>query len=290
MTGTEQTLKTYHERINVVIQYIHNHIGNRLDLDYLASISCYSTFHFHRIMRAYLGESIGAYLQRTRLGVAAQLLRVTDLQVAEIALKVGYDSQGSFNKVFKRRFGITPVQFRNDRGFQLPFREPLKEKITMKNLTLVPEYRTTTDLKVIYVTAIGAYGDHNTENAWKTVCGFAGKKHLFGPDTQFLGVSYDDPSVTEPEKCRYEACVTVKLDVKPEGKVGFKTIKGGKYAVFKLVGPYTLLAPSYQYIYGEWAPGNNVELRDDPGYEKYINTADSTPHEKLITEIWVPVK
>lgn len=290
MTGTEQTLKTYHERINVVIQFIHNHIGDKLDLDYLASISCYSSFHFHRIMRAYLGESIGSYLQRTRLGIAAQLLRTSDLQVSEIALKVGYDSQASFNKVFKRRFGITPGQFRADRDFQLPFREPLKQKITMKNLTLNPEYRTISDLKVIYVTAIGAYGDQNTENAWKAVCGFAGKNGLFGPDAQFLGVSYDDPSVTEAEKCRYEACVTLKSDVKPDGIVGFKTIKGGKYAVFKLVGPYTLLAPSYQYIYGTWVPENGVELRDEPGFEKYLNTTDKTAPEKLETEIWVPVK
>jgi len=290
MTGTEQTLKNYYERINLVIQFIHNNLDQKLDLDYLAGLSFYSTYHFHRIMRAYLGESLGSYIQRSRNGEAAQLLRVTELPISDIALKVGYDSPASFNKSFKKRFGLSPSQFRLDKGYQLPLNEPLKQKISMENLALKPEFKTISDFKVIYVTAIGAYGDHNTESAWNTVCNFAGRNRLFGPDTQFIGISYDDPIITEPERCRYEACVIVKSDIKPEGKVGFKIVAGGKYAVFKIIGPYTLFMPSYQYIFGTWVPENSVELRDEPGFEKYLNSPDKTPPEKLETEIWVPIK
>jgi len=290
MTGAEQTLKSYYERINVVMQYIHNHLDEKLDLDYLAGLSFYSPFHFHRIMRAYLGESLGSHIQRTRVAFAAQFLRVTDMPIAEIALKVGYDSPASFNKAFKKRFGISPGKFREDKDYQLPFREPFKHRISMENLTMQPEIRLIKDLWVIYVTAIGAYGDHNTESAWKTVCEFAGRKNLFGPNAEFLGISYDDPNITEPERCRYEACVTIRADVKPDGKVGVKMIPGGKYAVFKLVGPFTLLAPSYDYIFGQWIPENRIELRDDPGFEKYLKSPDSTPSEELETEIWVPIK
>lgn len=290
MTGTDLTVKTYFERINIVLQFIDNHLGDSLDLDYLAGISCYSPFHFHRIMRAYLGESLGSYIQRTRMNVVAQLLRYTDLQVAEIAYKVGYDTPSSLNKVFRKRFGVTPGYFRNNKEFQLSMNGKTKHKIGMNNLTLEPEYRRIADFRVIYVTAIGAYGDHNTEQAWKTVCSFAGRKHLFGRETEFLGISYDDPNNTAPELCRYEACLTIKSEVKPDGKVGVKSVAGGNYAVFKLTGPFNLLAPSYDYIYGEWVPKNNVELGDRPCFEKYMNSPDRTAPEKLETEIWIPLK
>lgn len=290
MTGTEQTIKTYYERINVVVQYINNHLNERLDLDYLAGLSFYSPFHFHRIMRAYLGESLGSYIQRSRIGIAAQLLRFTDLSISDISVKVGYDSPASFNKVFKKRFGISPTQFRNDRDFQLPFREPLKQIIDMEHITLQPDFREINDIKVLYVTAIGVYGDHNTENAWSSACKFAGRHNLFAPDSQFIGISYDDPRITEPELCRYEACISIKNDIKPDGKIGVKTIGGGRYAVFKVTGPYTLLAPSYDYIFGKWVPQSNVELRNEPNFEKYLKSADTTPQNELETEIWVPVK
>jgi len=241
-------------------------------------------------MRAYLGESLGSHIQRTRVGFAAQFLRVTDMPIAEIALKAGYDTPASFNKAFRKRFGISPRKFREDKDYQLPFYEPIKHQISMENLTKQPEIRVINDFKVIYVTAIGAYGDHNTESAWKTVCDFAGQKNIFGPNAEFLGISYDDPKITEPERCRYEACITIKSDVRPDGKVGVKTISGGRYAVFKLVGPFTLLAPSYDYIFGHWMPENGAELRDEPGFEKYLKSPDSTPPDELETEIWVPIK
>jgi len=287
---TDLTLKTYHERINVILQYIDNHLEENLDLDFLAGLSFYSPFHFHRIMKAYLGESLGNYIQRTRVNAGIQLLRYSDISISDIAYKIGYDTPASFNKVFKKRFGVTPGYFRGCLDFQLPFNRIIKQKIDMKNLTPNPDIRTIKDFKVIYVTAIGKYGDHNTESAWKTVCGFAGRYRLFGPETQFLGISYDDPKFTEPDKCRYEACVSVKENIKPDGKVGCKVVSGGKYAVFKLIGPLTMLAPSYDYIYGNWVLQNNIELADKPCFEKYLNSPDRTPPEKLETEIWIPLK
>jgi AraC family transcriptional regulator len=57
-----------------------------------------------------------------------------------------------------------------------------------------------------------------------------------------------------------------------------------------LKGSYALLSSSYQYIFGQWMPKSGVELRDDPGFEKYLNFPESTNPDDLETEIWVPVK
>lgn len=62
--------------------------------------------------RRYLSESPMAYLAHWRLQLGAQLLKSTSRSVAEIAAEVGYESEPSFNRAFKRQFGLPPARFR----------------------------------------------------------------------------------------------------------------------------------------------------------------------------------
>ena len=113
MKHKSDTLKDYHQRINKVILYINNHLSEDLNLNQLASYSNFSVYHFHRIMRAYLGEPIGNYILRLRLETAARLLMFTQEQIADIAWKTGYETPSAFTNAFKNRFGLSPVEFRN---------------------------------------------------------------------------------------------------------------------------------------------------------------------------------
>lgn len=67
--------------------------------------------------RHFLGESPIAYLTRWRLKLAAETLQRSDHSVAQIAASVGYGSEASFNRAFKREFAIPPAQFRRQRKF-----------------------------------------------------------------------------------------------------------------------------------------------------------------------------
>ncbi|MGE0471912.1 MAG: AraC family transcriptional regulator [Nitrospira sp.] len=62
--------------------------------------------------RHYLSDTPMGYLTRWRLQVAAQELRSTSKSVAEVANVVGYESEPSFNRAFKREFGVPPARFR----------------------------------------------------------------------------------------------------------------------------------------------------------------------------------
>lgn len=62
--------------------------------------------------RQYLSETPMAYLARWRLQLGAQMLHATSRSVAEIAGEVGYESEPSFNRAFKREFGLPPARFR----------------------------------------------------------------------------------------------------------------------------------------------------------------------------------
>jgi AraC-like DNA-binding protein len=66
---------------------------------------------FSARFRQLVGESPKRYITRTRLAHAA-LLHQTDASLAEIALKIGYGSEFSFAKAFKRAFGIAPGTYR----------------------------------------------------------------------------------------------------------------------------------------------------------------------------------
>jgi AraC-like DNA-binding protein len=63
--------------------------------------------------RRYLSKSPKAYLAHWRLQLGAQLLKSTNRSVAEIAADVGYESEPSFNRAFKRQFGLPPARYRN---------------------------------------------------------------------------------------------------------------------------------------------------------------------------------
>lgn len=63
--------------------------------------------------RRFLSESPMSYLARWRLQLGAQLLKSTSRSVADIAAEVGYESEPSFNRAFKRQFGLPPARFRS---------------------------------------------------------------------------------------------------------------------------------------------------------------------------------
>jgi AraC-like DNA-binding protein len=63
--------------------------------------------------RRYLSETPIAYLTRWRLQLGAQMLTSTSSGVAHIGAEVGYDSEASFNRAFKREFGLPPARFRS---------------------------------------------------------------------------------------------------------------------------------------------------------------------------------
>jgi len=63
--------------------------------------------------RRYLSESPMAYLTRWRLQLGAQMLASTNSSVLQIAAEVGYESEPSFNRAFKREFGLPPARFRS---------------------------------------------------------------------------------------------------------------------------------------------------------------------------------
>lgn len=107
------TKNDYIRRINKVVEYINNHLDDRLDLRKLASVANLSDYHFLRIFKGIIGEPPIAFIARLRRETAAQLLRYSPLSVEDIAFNIGYESASSLSKAFRDQYNITPHRIQN---------------------------------------------------------------------------------------------------------------------------------------------------------------------------------
>ena len=280
------TKQDYLRRLNIVIEHINNNLDKKLSVNDLAQISNFSPFHFHRIMKGLLGEPIGNFITRTRVETAARLIRYTNVEIQDIAYRVGYDSPSSLNKIFKQYYNVSPSEYRNDKNITI-----MRPILNNYNLKLKePKIVEMSDRQVIYINIIGEYGNENYNKTWTKLWLFVKENKLFSRGIESIGLSYDDPKVTESDKCRYDACLTISKAVNATGEIGVKNIDGGKYAVFTFKGSYDKLGEVYDLIFGTWLVNSEYELRDVPVMEKYLNNPNRTSPEKLKTEIYLPIK
>ncbi|MEM9802291.1 MAG: GyrI-like domain-containing protein [Planctomycetota bacterium] len=145
-------------------------------------------------------------------------------------------------------------------------------------------------LRVAAVRHVGPFQELGP--AFEAVCGWAGRKGLFGPDTRVVGVFHDDPRTTAPADLRSDAAVTVAEGVEgdAESGIGIAEVPGGTYAVAILVGPYEKLPEAYAWLADTWLPGSGRAFAMGPSYEVYLNDASQTPPEELRTAIHLPLQ
>ena len=95
----------------------------------LAQVSAVSAAHFARSFRDAFGVPPHRYLLTRRIERATALLRDTDLPVTEIALQTGWNSIGTFGRIFRDITGESPGEFRTRQRAALHERERVPECI-----------------------------------------------------------------------------------------------------------------------------------------------------------------
>lgn len=95
-----------------VREYIREHLDQKITLDDLAGSVGLSRFHFGRRFRESIGFSPYDFVIRERVELAKTMLSRTDTDVLEVVNKCGFADQSHLTRVFKKRVGLTPGQFR----------------------------------------------------------------------------------------------------------------------------------------------------------------------------------
>lgn len=106
-TRTELYRRLHHAR-----DYMDSCFGENLSVAQVARVACLSPYHFHRAFRQAFGETPMRHLQARRLRAACRLLSATDRPVTTIGQDVGFESLGTFSWLFRKRFGLSPREFR----------------------------------------------------------------------------------------------------------------------------------------------------------------------------------
>jgi AraC family transcriptional regulator len=291
------TQQEYTKRILSVLVFIQKNLDDELSLEEYARVAHFSPYHSHRIFRGMVGESLHEHIRRLRLERAATRLKRTDRSIIEVALEAGYETHEAFTRAFRSLCGCSPSRYRRDASAALAltvgvhYREDGSDhdlQLPVGGEFMEVRIERVEPLRVAFVRHVGPYGE--VETAWERLCMRLGKDGLLGPGTRFIGICYDDPEVTPPEKIRYDACVTVDSDFAAEDDVGVQTIGGGEYAVTTHVGPYEMLGQTYAKLLGQWLPRSGRELRSEPSLEFYLNAPESTDPQDLITDIFAPLE
>jgi AraC family transcriptional regulator len=294
------TQADYAQRVLRVLVHVQHHLDGALDLDALAAIACFSPFHFHRVFKGMVGESVKQHVRRLRLERAAQRLKWSDEPVVTIAFEAGYETHEAFTRAFRAAFGRSPSEFRAASDPSLRIEAPSRVHYVAADaaMAFVPidqekhemdvEIRTLAPLRVAFIRHVGPYDQ--VGRTWERLTDWVGGHCLFGPETRFLAACWDDPEVTPPDKIRYDACVSMSEPVQPSGEVGVQQLGDGRYAVALHEGPYTTLSHSYETLLAGIFARNGLEPGDPPSLEFYLNDPDSTEPEDLLTEIWMPIR
>ena len=100
-------------KVAAAIRFMWDNLGQPIGVDTVADHVDTSRSTLERAFRRCLGRGVGAELRRKRLELCKELLRGTDMTVAEITEAIGLTDKRSFHRVFKNAYGLTPKQYRN---------------------------------------------------------------------------------------------------------------------------------------------------------------------------------
>jgi AraC family transcriptional regulator len=272
--------------------YINEHFKEDIDIKRIEAISHYSYRNINRIFQAIHGETIGKYIKRIRLEKAAEYLKYSSTKIADIAFEVGFEDIASFSKAFKNRYNAPPSAFRKRcKIVQDLTRESLLIKEDKRErLSFETEYLP--DFEMLYLEYKGAYDKLSPlQTLWNQFHSYLKEKNLYSEQSILLGECLDDDEISDAVHCRYNLALILDrpLTFPLDGFFQTKVHQRQKYAKFRHKGSYETCSETYQKIYAFWMFDVNLELKDAPTLEFYLNDAATTPPEELLTEIYIPV-
>ena len=288
----------YVARVNRAIDHILQNLEDPLNLESIAAVACFSPYHFHRVFRALLGETLSQFVKRLRLERALRMLAHDRRRnLTEVALACGFSSSSDFSRSFKQRYGVPPSVFDVD-TFRAQRRGDLQAAITDEDtrhlLDRLPpgenpdgfevELRALPPRTVAYIRVLDPYTADAVSGAAERLVAWADERGLAGG--QWLGYMWDDPDLVAHADCRYDVAVEVE-EVVPTGEIGRFDFPAMRVAQVEVRGPIDLEMRALDWLYGTWLPGSGYVPTDQPCFEAWIGRpfAHGFEHFELFAQI-----
>ena len=271
----------YVERVNRAIDHIVRNLAEPLRLQDLSKASGFSPFHFHRVFKSLLGETLNRFVKRLRLERALYLMsHAPTRSLTQVALDCGFASSSDFSRSFKQQYGLAPSAF-DLQTFRNVRHEEFERALSGQNASprikalpagqnpdgFVVKMRDLPARTVAYIRVREPFREGAAQAAyerllaWALECGLA--------DGQWLGYMWDEPEIVALTDCRYDIALVVD-DVEPAGEIGRFEFPPMRVAEVVLSGDLALEARAWDWLYQTWLPHSGLVPDDQPAFEDWI--------------------
>jgi AraC family transcriptional regulator len=276
----------YEQRINKVIDFIGQHVDEKLDLDQLSQIACFSKYHFHRLFTAHTGLSLQQYIRWLRLKKAAhQLIVHKEMSIIDIAINAGFESHESFTRVFKQTCGLSPSEFRKKMHSDAWEKPPyfIKKEINMIEVSIQQK-----PARRLAVLEHRGNPQKVGESVSKLITWAKAQPISVKPKPgDAFGLAYNDPNQVPAEEFHFDLALTVPANLTLSSPVVEKELPAGRYAVAVHKGSRDNIGDTIYAMYRDWLPKSGEELGDLPCLFCYYNFDYEVADTELITECWL---
>lgn len=271
----------YVERVNRAIDHIVRNLAQPLRLEEVSHAAGFSPFHFHRIFKALVGETLNDFVKRTRLERALRAMsHAPSRSLTDVALDCGFSSSSDFSRSFKKHFGAAPSRFDLD-AFRAARREEFERFMASQpeghRFASLPAgenpdgfqaaIRDLPARTVAYIRVLDPYREGVAHAACERLLAWALERGL--ADGQWLGYMWDEPEIVALADCRYDVGLVVD-EVEPAGEIGRFEFPPMRVAEVRISGGLELEARAIDWLYRTWLPRSGYVPDHQPAFEAWI--------------------
>lgn len=302
----EKCRDEYIARIQKVQDYIEKKYWKNISTEELAAVAGFSKYHFNRIFKSVLQESILQYVNRIRLEHSLFMLaHRADCNMTDIALELGFGDSAIFSRAFKNYFGMSPLAYRKkystnckENIFISEYNKDEKKKKWVRNpFSATGEMRIERLLSqnVVYVRHVGNYKSLGRAYAGLMHDLFRGaeKQQLLKQgENMILAMYHDNPEFGKEEQFRTSLCLTIPSDciAKEDGKLGVMKLDGGLYAVGHYEIKKEQFEDAWDHMYQKWLMTSGYVPRNACPFEVYLNNPKKEKNHLIKVDIYVPIE
>ncbi|MCG7585154.1 helix-turn-helix domain-containing protein [Photobacterium sp. OFAV2-7] len=276
-------METDLQLIKRLVSQIEDNLADEADIVSLAASFQVSPWHFQRLFKSLVGDTLGNYIRGRRLTRAAHLLLNTQWGIIDIAFHVGFNSHEAFTRSFKSHFQLTPKQFRQQRPAVRQNEKPLLTvdlyQHFARNMQREPTIIKRPELSIVgFEISISSpflspdgYCDLLVE-PWMNLFNRQGEVENRLPDT-FYGLTVSPSGNFTEESLNYISAVPVtSLGKLPQGMV-VHTFPEQWVAMFDVhTVDADTVGKTMDYIYGYWLPNSGYKRGLGDDYEYFEGT------------------
>lgn len=104
----------YMSNIQKAIDYIEKNLKEKIKVNEVSRIAHFSEFHFQRMFKEAVGDTVMGYIRKRRLTEAAGDLVGSRDRITDIALEYQFGSEEAFSRAFRKAFGMSPKNYRKN--------------------------------------------------------------------------------------------------------------------------------------------------------------------------------